>query len=212
MLCGFPDVVKVLESHCFFQKLSSLRKVQFLDFLVNCTLNGTQTFKTHFADVLKEIATAQDAYQKSRETQAKKLKEIGRNDDKIMRGIRRALPVHWTENFLGRFYYSAGLDRSPGTHETNHGRKLLDEIAQAFLSLGISVSATPIDLTGEPFQSFQFGAEETEGPGTTGKYQGKKHLRKELTGLSDRIFRKHSGGRRIQNTRRKHVRWAVVTL
>ncbi len=45
MELGYPDVVNVLQKHCFYQKLTAFRKVELFEMLLDAVLTTTKKFK-----------------------------------------------------------------------------------------------------------------------------------------------------------------------
>eukprot|EP01083_Nonionella_stella_P070764 189490_1 len=129
-----PNVIEdetLVLSTPFFHEVTCDRKIELLSMIMQYTVSETNLFKTHFKKLTEEADKSRQKYLKIRSEECKNIRDEVKSDDKVMRGLHRAIPIHWSDfllicnahqrgtqmdeefmkSFYGKMFHSMSLDK-----------------------------------------------------------------------------------------------------
>eukprot|EP01084_Bolivina_argentea_P143247 251612_1 len=136
-----PDMDNGLSTP-FFSEISCERKIELLKLLMNHIVGETKLFKHQFQKTTHQMDKYRQNYLQKRDEECKRCRADAKNEDKVMRGLHRSIPVHWTdfdiickadargemmnddfmEQFYAKFFHSMSLEGA------NKGKVTKEEI------------------------------------------------------------------------------------
>ena len=81
----------------FFKDISPQRKIGLLVMMMRYIVQDTKLFKHFFSKIANEADAARKKYLNGTAEESKRVRDEAKSQDKVMRGLHRSMPVHWSD-------------------------------------------------------------------------------------------------------------------